>query len=382
MLVGHVEWVYTSPIVTDVIFRYTPICLFRMFEAYGSIQLKKTRIVLVGAGVIGKRHLLASQALDNVELVGIADSTPAAMVTAREFNVPLFDSAGQLLRETETDGVIVATPTEHHLKPTLQSLDAGAHVLVEKPIMATLDECKQTIQRTQSTGRHVLVGHQRRYYDRVNQARDIVQSGGLGKLVSVSGQWTVRKPPDYYHQDWRRKWQAGPILTNLIHELDLLRYIVGDVASISAETSNDVLRFEKEDSAAIALRFCNGALGTFLLSDQSHTPWTWEQGFGENTAFPPTGQNSVRFMGTEGSLEFPNLVVWKSASGESCWTNEIHPTSLEMTQEDAYINQLDHFCHVIQGKVLPRVSAQDATNTLRATLAVYDSAKAGQRVNL
>ncbi len=344
--------------------------------------MRKTRIALVGAGVIGKRHLLASLSLDEVELVGIADSTPAAKTTADDNKVPLFESTEKLLQSIDVDGVIVATPTEHHLAPTLQSLEAGAHVLVEKPVMATLEECEQTIERTQTTGCHVLVGHQRRYYDRVNQARDIVQGGGLGKLVSVSGQWTVRKPLDYYREQWRRKWQAGPILTNLIHELDLLRYIVGDVASISAETSHDVLQFEKEDTAAIAMRFCSGALGTFLLSDQSHTPWTWEQGFGENAAFPPSGQNSIRFMGTEGSLEFPNLVVWKSTSGDSCWTSEIHPTALEMTQEDAYINQLDHFCRVINGEVMPRVSAQDATDTLRATLAVYESATAGRRVNL
>jgi len=162
----------------------------------------------------------------------------------------------------------------------------------------------------------------------------------------------------------------------------MLRHIAGEVVSVTAETSNDVLGFEKEDAAAIILRFENGALGTFILSDQAHSPWSWEHGFGENAAFPPSGENSMRFTGTEGSLDFPNLTLWKSVEGESCWNNNIVPSPLEINHEDAYIQQLSHFSDVIRGNAEPRVSAEDATATLRATLAVYESASTGCRVNL
>lgn len=344
--------------------------------------MSEIKLAVIGAGVIGKRHLLASRDLNNFKLVGIADPFPAAQKVADEYNTPLFPSAQQMLDTVHPDGVVIATPTEQHLEPTLQSLEAGAHVLVEKPIMADLNECQQTIEKSIAVDKHVLVGHQRRYYSRVDKARQIVREGEIGKLVSVHGQWTVRKSSDYYDKAWRKKWQAGPILTNLIHELDLLRYIAGDIVSVTAETSNDVQKFEKEDTAGIVFRFKNGALGTFMLSDQSHSPWTWEQAFGENAAFPPTKQNSIRFMGTEGSLDFPNLTLWKSVSGESNWTNEIVATDIPHAQQDAYIMQLAHFAQVIQGNEIPLVSAQDATDTLRATLAVYESATKGSRVNL
>ena len=357
----------------------------------------KLKLALIGFGVIGKRHLLASGEVDHVDIVAIADpsfvdgSIKAAAVsalkeTAYAGSLPiessLYSSTTEMLDQVKPDGVIVATPTEHHLEPSLLSLKAGAHVLIEKPIMANLDECAQVIKLSKSSQKHVLVAHQRRYYSFVETARKIISDGEIGQLVCVSGQWTMRKPVAYYQADWRKKWQAGPILTNLIHDMDMIRYIAGDVTSLSAETASNVMGFEKEDTAAILLRFANGALGTFLLSDQSHSPWSWEHGFGENAAFPPSGQNSMRFMGTEGSLDFPNLNLWKSKSGESCWNNIIVGEPLDSQIEDAYIQQLMHFADVINGECAPRVSAKDATATLQATLAVYKASETGRRVEL
>ncbi len=344
--------------------------------------MTSVNIALTGAGVIGKRHLKALQSIENINLVAIADPFPQAQETAQEYDVPLFESTAQMLDTIRPDGVIVATPTEHHSEPTLTALEGGAHVLVEKPIMATLAECRHAVEVSDRTGKHVLVGHHRRYYDLVNKAREMVQGGELGQLVSVCGQWNVRKPPEYYAADWRKKWQAGPILTNLIHEMDLLRYIAGDIHSISAETSNAVLGYEKEDAAALIMRFKNNALGTFMLSDQGHSPWSWEQATGENAAMPKSAQNVISFIGTKGSLEFPNLKAWKSEKPGGNWNTPIAATSLGGELQDAYINQLNHFAAVIKGTTAPRIDAQDATDTLRATLAVYEAAQTGCRVML
>ncbi len=343
--------------------------------------MSKIRIALIGAGVIGNRHLAAMADVSDVALVGIADPFPAARAVSDSHGVPLFSDAATLLDETNPDGVIVATPTEHHFQPTMQSLESGAHVLVEKPIMATMEESESVITKSRDTGRHVLVGHHRRYYGLVDQAREIVQSGRIGQLIAVSGQWNMRKHADYYDPDWRKKWQAGPVLTNLIHEMDLLRYVAGDVVSISAQTSNAVMGFEKEDAAALVIQFRNGALGAFVLSDQSHSPWGWEQATGENAAFPRSAQNAIRFMGTEGSLEFPNLKVWTSR-GTSEWRNPLAAQDLSGPLEDAFSNQIVHFAKVIRGDEQPRISARDAADTLRATLAVYEAAKSGRRVTL
>ncbi len=339
------------------------------------------KLGLIGAGVIGRRHLSAiERSTADVQLVGIADATPAAASLAAEAGVPFYADAAHMLAELALDGVVVATPTEHHVQPTLQALDAGVHVLVEKPITPSVEQAEAIIDAAKLNDRHVLVGHHRRYYQQLGKARELVQDGSLGTLLSVSGQWNMRKHDSYFEPAWRHKWEAGPVLTNLIHDMDALRFICGDVEAISAETSHACRGFEKEDVAALILRFTSGALGTFILSDQATSPWSWEYATGETSFFPKTGQNAVRFMGTEAALEFPNLVLWHHNGEQADWNHALHQRSIPMALADAFKAQIDHFCDVIRGEATPLISAGDATDSLRATLAVLQAAKSGQRV--
>ncbi|MEK9724333.1 MAG: Gfo/Idh/MocA family oxidoreductase, partial [Rhodospirillaceae bacterium] len=286
------------------------------------------------------------------------------------------------LANKTVDGVIVSTPTAHHCQPVLAALDAGVPVLVEKPITATVADAERICAASARTGVPVLVGHQRRYYGFVAKAREIVRSGRIGRLVAVTGQWTSRKDEVYYEPDWRKQWEAGPILTNLIHEMDLLRFICGEVASLSADVSHAVRGWDKEDTAAMTLAFKDGALGTFVLSDQTASPWTFEFGTGESVLFPKSGQNSMRFMGTTGALEFPNLVLWHHGDETADWNHLIGPEPMPMALDDAYVLQIAHFAAVIAGEAAALIDAADATQTLLATLAVFEAAKTGRRVSL
>jgi predicted dehydrogenase len=344
--------------------------------------MAEVRVAIVGAGVIGKRHVAAIAECENVELVGFADPFPGSQQVASQAKVPWFDNVGTLIEAIKPDGVVISTPTEAHFKPTMIALNAGVHVLVEKPIMATLEEAEQVVDLSEKTGLHVLAGHQRRYYSLMQKARDIVRGGNLGKLVTVSGLWNMRKNKSYYEPDWRKNWKSGPIMTNFIHEIDLLRYICGELVTISAETSNAVMGFEKEDAAAVIMKFENGALGTFLLSDQATSPWSWELATGENAALPKTGQNATRFMGTKAALDFPNLTLWHHGEATPDWNHAMVGEDISETIEDAYVAQMTHFAAVIHGTQSPRINARDATETLRATLAVFDAARSGKRIAL
>lgn len=344
--------------------------------------MSATKLAIAGGGVIGRRHAGAISKADNVELTAIADPAPGGRELAEDFGVPLHTDMAALLAAENVDGVIVSTPTEHHFQPTMTALEGGCHVLVEKPVMATLDDADRVADKASSLGLNVLVGHHRRYYGLAHRARDIVQSGELGQLVAVNGQWTVRKADDYYEPDWRKKREAGPVLTNLIHEMDLLRYICGEVESISAEVSHAVRKWEKEDAAGMVMRFANGAIGAFMLSDQAASPWAWELATGETVFFPRAGQNSVRFMGTKAALDFPNLTLWRHGDDAPDWNHAIRPDEIGLELEDAFVRQITHFAAVIEGKETPVVTVEDATATLRATLAVFDAAKTGKRILL
>ena len=346
------------------------------------IIMAKTRLALVGAGVIGRRHLKAIGEVAEAELVGISDTNAEAERVARDNRVPFFSSTEEMLSTQRPDGVFVSTPTEVHLEPVLSALKFNAHVLVEKPITASMEEAELIIRSSQENTRQVLVGHHRRYYRMIQKVRELIRGGGLGQLVGISGLWAVRKPDAYYEPDWRKQRSSGPVLINLIHEIDLLRYLCGELVSISAKTRRGLRSHPKEETAAVLLEFVDGAVGTFLLSDVAPSPWTWEQAVGENPDFPKSAQNVYRFIGSKAALDFPNLVLWQHGDDHRDWIHEISPKPIAVEFEDPYVAQCRHFCAVINGKEQPRITALDAAKTLRATLAVFEAADKGTEIRL
>ena len=344
--------------------------------------MENLKLAVVGAGIMGRRHIMAISTSAESYLVGIADPDPAAQRVADAQAVRRFDDVSQLIEEQRPDGLIIATPTQCHLRDSIIALDAGIPVLIEKPIAPTCDEALLIAKRAAATGSLVLVGHHRRYYPVIQRASEVVRCGVLGRLVGVNGQWSVFKDDSYFQPEYRKLRPAGPVLTNLIHELDSLRVICGEIASVSAETDSSSRGFEKEDTAVILVRFDSGALGSFLLSDVTPSPWTWEQATGENQRYPTAGQNTHRFIGTRGSLEFPDLVLWRQASGKIGWHYPIQPEPMCTIALDAYAAQCAHFCAVVRGQETPRTDVADATKTLAATIAVFRSAEAGKRVVL
>jgi predicted dehydrogenase len=344
--------------------------------------MDKVRVGLIGAGSIGVRHMKAMEEVPEITLVAIADPSPAAVRIGAAQNIPIYPDAGAMLAQGGLDAVIIATPTERHHQDMMMALEARQTVLVEKPITATLAEADEVTRFAEQQGCHVLVGHQRRYYPCAAEAREIIAQGRIGKLMGVTGQWTTRKDDDYYNAAWRRDVKAGPILTNLIHEIDLLRFICGDIATVSAEVTHHDQEFDKEDAVAISMKFVNSAVGTFLLSDRTPTPWTWEMALGESVRFPKTGQNAIRFLGTEGALDFPNLTLWSHADSDGDWHDEITAEQIKTPFVDAYIAQCRHLCAIVRGTETPIIDARNGSKSLAATLAAASSAASGRRVIL
>jgi len=103
---------------------------------------------------------------------------------------------------------------------------------------------------------------------------------------------------------------------------------------------------------------------------------------GENISVPRTGQNAMRFMGRDASLEFPNLMIWKHAAEPHDWTQPMVSEPIPLRAEDAYITQMRHFMAVIRGEEKPRIDAADATRSVAATVAVFESARTGKRVSV
>lgn len=341
------------------------------------------RLAIAGAGQVGRAHAERIRATPECTLAAIADPSPAAAAWVREMGVPGFATLDEMLAATQPDGVILATPNALHVSGALACLQHRVPVLVEKPVADTLAEAQHLVAATEASGVPVLVGHHRRHSTILQAARQVIASGRLGRLVTVNGSATFRKPDSYFTEGpWRTQHGGGPILINLVHEIDNLRALVGDIVEVQALASNAARGFEVEDTVAINLRFANGVLGTFLLSDAAASPRSWEQTSGENKRYDRhADEDCYVIAGDRGSLEVPTMRLRRYA-GPASWWEPMATEVIAVPELDPLQQQLLHFCAVIRGEVQPLVTAADAMRTLEVTLAVAQAAATRQPMRL
>jgi predicted dehydrogenase len=342
-------------------------------------------IALIGAGGIGRTHADRLLRHPDVALAGIADPTPAGREFAQAIGAPWFEHAGALLDAVKPAAAIVATPNATHAAIGLQCIERGIAVLMEKPITDALDDGERLCAAAEAAHVPLLVGHQRRHSLRVRTAKAWVAAGRIGTPVAAHAMATWLKPDDYFNVAWRREPGGGPVLINLIHDIDMLRHLLcdmsGEVTSVQAVTSNAVRGHAVEDTAAVILRFAGGAVATLVTSDATPAPWNYDLGAGELERFPPQDVDALWLCGTEGSLTLPQLQLWRYA-GARGWAE---PLTLERTapmRSDPYDEQLRHLRAVVEGRETPLCSGRDALATLHTARAVHEAAASGATVML
>jgi predicted dehydrogenase len=343
----------------------------------------KTRIAVAGAGYIGCAHMDAALTSATVQLSAIVDPAPNAVAAAQKYGVPLYVSLSELFAKDRPDGIVLATPNQLHLPHAKECMDAGLPILLEKPITPTVQEAEELVSYQAKTKGVVLIGHHRAHSPIMAKACEVVQSGKLGKLVAVMGSAMFLKP-DHYFVDgaWRKEMGGGPILLNMIHEVHNLRMLCGEIVQVQALTSHAARSFAVEDTVAINLRFANGALGTFMLSDTAASAKSWEQTSQENKAYPSYGdEDCYTVAGTHGSLSIPTMRMKSYARDEDrSWWKPFDVSVVDMQRSDPIAHQMEHFGSVVRGEAMPLVSAFDGMQNLKITEAIVQSAKTGQVV--
>ena len=340
-------------------------------------------IAVIGAGAIGRTHVETLARAQGLHLSALVDPMPAAAAYAASLGVPCLPDAGALVASGLAQAAIVATPTETHLPITATLLRAGLPVLLEKPVAESLDSALALIKVAGDTGVPLLVGHHRRHNPIIRAARAAVANGEIGDLVMATVTCSLAKPDSYFQADWRRSPGAGgPLLINLVHEIDLLRHIFGEIAFVQAIASNARRGFAVEDTAAVCLGFVAGGLATLCISDAATGPWAWDLSAGENRArFPAHPVQAHLYAGSKGGLSLPDLTLWQPP-GAPDWTVPLAPRQIAVAAADPYAAQLAHFADLIRGGGAPLVSARDATANLIVLDAIRQAAATGQRVTV
>ena len=344
-----------------------------------------TRIAVAGAGYIGQAHMQAAQDSATVTLTAVVDPSPLASALAAKAGVPCYTTLEELFSLDRPDGVVLSTPNAMHVPHALTCMQAGIACLLEKPIAPTVAQAQALVDQVEATGAKVLIGHHRAHSPIMAKAKALVQSGELGQLVAVMGSATFFKPDQYFADGpWRREVGGGPILLNMIHEVHNLRMLCGEIVAVQAFASNAIRGFAVEDTVCINLRFANGVLGTFMLSDTAACARSWEQTSQENKAYSSyDDEDCYVITGTHGSLSVPTmrLKTYPRAQDRSWW-KPFEVSTLEMERADPIAQQMEHFAAVVRGEVAPLVTAGDGLANLRVTEAIVLAAQTGRTVEL
>ena len=311
------------------------------------------RLLVIGGGLIGIRHLAAVEAHPGCELVGLVDPDPDIRTDARRF-------AAMNEVKSPVDGAIIATPTHLHAAHGIEAARNGWHILIEKPVAGTTADAARLAEVLSTTGTASLVGHHRRHHACVGQLKALLANGTIGTVVNASLIWAMRKPDAYFDGNWRTAG-GSPVMINLVHDIDLLRFTVGEIAATTALRGASLRGTERIESGAIALAFENGATGTISFADTAPSPWGFEAGTGENPNIGTTGQDMLWITGTRGAISFPSMTLWQGSD----WGTPAQQVPLQKagTTQTPLAAQLDHFLAVMDGAA-PLVDVADATRTL------------------
>ena len=327
-------------------------------------------IAVVGTGNIGPRHAAAVVKSPNAELLCFVDPAPHAQAVADDYNVRLFQSIQHMLGSgCKPDAALVCTPNKTHVPVSKELLNHGIHVLVEKPISTTIPDGESLLQTAQTSPCSLLVGHHRRFNPSITATKCVLDAGAIGKPLAVSGLWALCKPQSYFEPptEWRTKTDGGgPVLINMIHEVDVLHYFFGPITRVHAEQTVSQRGFDVEEGAAVLLRFASGLVATFVLSDSTPSPHNFENGTGENPIVPRVGKDFYRIFGTEGTLSVGDMKVSRyAASGmEKGWSSAIEERDVEVGEEVPFEEQIEHFVRVVRGDEQPRCSGLDGLRAL------------------
>ncbi len=294
-----------------------------------------------------------------------------------------FEAIGDMFESVHLDGVILATPTLLHVEQAMTCIDHKCPVLVEKPIGTSAQEALKLVQRAETRDVSLLVGHHRRHNPLIQKAKEVIEHGVIGNVRAVQGTCWFYKPDHYFEAaPWRKRGGAGPISVNLVHDIDLIRYLCGEVVAVQAVAAPSARGFENEDVASAVLEFGNGVIGTISVSDSVVAPWSWEFTSRENPKFPPMPESCYLIGGSEGSLSLPDLRVWTHLDRQQDWWTPLSATTLTRQAADPLVNQIAHFRDVILKKATPLVSGEEGVRTLQVIEAIQASAKHGTRLEI
>jgi UDP-N-acetyl-2-amino-2-deoxyglucuronate dehydrogenase len=349
------------------------------------LKEKQFSFGIVGAGTISDIHAMAIHSIENASLMGVYSiNKNKSDAFAQKHHCIAYDTLEEMIHVPEIDIVCICTPSGIHLDPAIKSIEAGKHCLIEKPLEVTLEKCDRIIEAAYKAGVKISVIFPSRFYGVSQQLKRAINEKRFGDLVLGDAYVKWNRSAEYYKSSaWRGTWNfdgGGALMNQGIHSVDLLQWYMGPVESVQSLTSNIRHKgIEVEDTVVSTLKFTNGALGTLVCS----------------TAVFPGTLKRIEIMGTKGTaiLEESKLIKWQfeqeasedefiinsMPAGDSSHGGVSNPADISFT---GHQKQMEDMIDAIVKGEKPLIDGIEGRKSVEIVLAIYESARSGQMVNL
>jgi len=350
---------------------------------------EKIRVAIIGTGTMGVIHANAYMNNPQVQVIAACDVDETALkrFTLGPWNYPqwwpkvsgypclsrpkyevkkMFTDYQEVAKDLEIDAVSICLSTAFHTSVSIAMLESGKHVLVEKPMAGTVNECQKMIKVAQQANRKLQVGHMWRFHPEVNLVKQVIEGGILGRIVKTKGYAIyVRSVPS----GWFLKKElavGGPLLDVGVHAIDTVRYLLGDPKPerVYAKVKTVYGNYDIDDMGIVIVEFSNGTVSIIET--------------GQNHPYSDGVEASTQLFGTKGYARvFPTEVQFKIENHWGSFKPDIHEPHISPIM---FQREVDHFIDCILNDKEPITSGEVAIEAVRIVEASYKSSKTGKVV--
>jgi UDP-N-acetylglucosamine 3-dehydrogenase len=318
-----------------------------------------TRVAVIGTGSMGRNHVRVLMDLPQADLVGIADKdSEGVRALAKRYSISGFEDHRRLLSETKPEAVVIAVPTVHHHRVALDAIEAGAHVLVEKPIASTVEEAKELIDAAKRRNVSLMVGHIERFNPAVIELKKRLDEGAIGRVFMIH----ARRQSPYP----RRIQDVGVASDLATHELDMMRYLTNEnVEYVSAQVAS-VLSEGREDIVFGILRFASGVMGVLDVN------WVTPTTVREVTITGERGMFVVNYLAQELTF-FENPAAAPVLLAGSTWDYTVKAGNMiryQIQKKEPLRSELESFVDCVSRRSPVVVDGKDGLAALELALGI------------
>ena len=331
--------------------------------------MEKIKIALIGCGVISEFHAKAISDLDDAVLVGVYDKLlDRSQSFAEKHGIVAYKEYNDLLN-ADVDLVAICTPSGLHVDFAVSLLEHGKNVLIEKPVAITMEGCKKLEDAAKSNHKICAGVSQFHYTEGILKAKEILDSGVLGKIFLCNLDMKYYRSKEYYGNSWRGTFAmdgGGALMNQGIHGIDLIRFLNGGIEYVNAKVGTFVHNIEVEDTAVARVKYKNGAIGTIIGT----------------TSVNPGQPRRMEFYGENGSMILEEAVIisvnipsrpdLSFVNNQNLTNSASDPTNIP---SEYHTLQYKDVIKAIRGEKELFYPLCEAIDSVKTILAIYESSK-------